>query len=146
MLATIRTDMNSAAAGVQRIEGVRVQLDALKRTVTDAEVTRAVTALETKLVDLEMNLVDLRLTGTGQDGVRFGSKLIAKLGYLGNGLAGGDFKPTNQHGEVQVLLATQLREHLTALEALMGSDLNALNALLRSKNVPNVMGAPPPVP
>ena len=144
--AAILVDMNAAAAAVARIESVRVQLDALKRTVTDADVIRAATALETKLVDLEMELVDLRLTGNGQDGVRFAAKLISKLGYLAGGLSGGDFKPTDQQGEVQLLLNGQLRGHLTALESLLGSELGSLNVLLRTKNVPNVMGGPSPVP
>jgi hypothetical protein len=146
MVAAVRTDMNQGAEAVHRIESVRVQLDGIRRSVTDADVRRAAAALEEKLVELEMNLVDLRQTGGGQDGVRFGSKLIAKLGYLANGLANADFKPTDQQGEVQVLLNGQMQQHLTALESLIGSDLNALNALLRQKNVPNVVGGPAVVP
>ena len=87
MGAAVRTDMNQGADAVHRIESVRVQLDGIRRSVTDADVRRAAAALEEKLVELEMNLVDLRQTGGGQDGVRFGSKLIAKLGYLAGGLA-----------------------------------------------------------
>ena len=146
MVAAVRTDMNQGAEAVHRIESVRVQLDGIRRSVTDADVRRAAAALEEKLVELEMNLVDLRQTGGGQDGVRFGSKLIAKLGYLAGGLANADFKPTDQQGEVQVLLNGQMKQHLTALESLIGSDLNALNALLRQKNVPNVVGGPAVVP
>jgi hypothetical protein len=74
--------------------------------------------------------------------VRFGSKLIAKLGYLANGIASSDFKPTDQHGEVQVLLNTQLREHLTALDAILGRELAAFNELLKQRNVPNVVVKP----
>ena len=140
VLEALRTEMNAGAAAVGRIESVRVQLEAVGRTTTDAEVQRAVAALGAKLVDIEMNLVDLRQTGTGQDGVRFGSKLIAKLGYLGGTLSGGDFKPTNQQGEVQVVLRAQMRAHLTGLDVVLGTDLAALNAMLRAKNVPNVVG------
>ena len=114
--------------------------------MTDGEATRAIAALEEKLVALEMERVDLRLTGNGQDGVRFGSKLIGKLGYLVNGLTGSDFRATDQQVEVQGILTQQLRQHLTALESLMGTDLNALNALLRQKGVPNVVGGPAVVP
>jgi hypothetical protein len=89
-----------------------------------------------KLIDLEMNLVDLRQTGTGQDGVRFAAKLISKIGYLANGVAGGDFKPTNQHLEVQQILAAELRTQLQALNKLMSEDLVVLNDQLKSKNLP----------
>ena len=146
MLQAIRADMNAGAQAVRRIESARVQLALLKRSVTDAEVARAATALEAKLVEQEMNLVDLRQTGAGQDGVRFGSRLMSKLNYLSNGLAVNDFKPTDQQGEVQTLLNTQMRQHLTAIESLFGTDLAAFNAMLRAKNIPNVVGGPAIVP
>jgi hypothetical protein len=103
-------------------------------------------ALGAQLVAIEMNLVDLRLTGNGQDGVRFGSKLIGKLGYLANGLGNADFRATDQQVEVQGILGQQLREQLTALDAVLGSDLGALNALLRQKGISHVGGAPAIVP
>jgi hypothetical protein len=138
LLVAIRDDMNRAAEAVGRIESARVQLDALQRQVADADVRRAAAALGEKLVALEMELVDLRLTGAGQDGVRFGSKLIGKLGYLATGLAGGDFRPTDQQVEVQRLLAGQLVAHLAALDALVTGDLAALNRLLASRNIPHI--------
>jgi len=138
-LVAIRNDLNEAADAVHRIEAVRVQVDGITRVVEDATVKKAAEALQQQLVDLEMNLVDLRLTGGGQDGVRFGSKLISKLGYLANGIATSDHKPTDQHGEVQQLLDAQLRTHLTALDALLAKELVAFNELLRQRNVPNVV-------
>ncbi len=89
-----------------------------------------------------MNLVDLRQTGAGQDGVRFGSRLLSKLNYLANGTSASDHRPTDQHGEVRVLLNTQLRDHLNALDLLITRDLAAFNDLLRSKNIPNVVVRP----
>jgi photosystem II stability/assembly factor-like uncharacterized protein len=139
VLRALHQDLNAAAAMVKRIEAVRVQLDGLARTVTDSAVVNRAAALGQQLIDLEMNLVDLRLTGGGQDGVRFGSKLIAKIGYLGNGLASGDFKPTDQQLEVQRILEEQLRGHGTALDALLRAGLGALNDLLRSRNVTNII-------
>ena len=89
-----------------------------------------------------MNLVDLRQTGGGQDGVRFGSKLISKLGYLANGMAASDHKPTDQHTEVAGILKGELRTHLTALDGLLTKELVAFNELLKQKNVPNVVVKP----
>jgi hypothetical protein len=142
MLMAIRRDLNEAAEAVHQVESARVQIDAITRAVDDAAVKSAATTLAQQLVDVEMNLVDLRLTGQGQDGVRFGSKLIAKLGYLGNGLSSSDYKPTNQHGEVQTLLNRQLREHLTALDGLFTRELAAFNEMLRQRNVPHVVVRP----
>ncbi len=137
-LTAIARDLNAAADVVHRVESARVQLDAIIRAVDDSTVRRSARTLAQRLVDLEMNLVDLRQTGQGQDGVRFGSKLIAKLGYLTNGMSASDYKPTNQHGEVQVILNTELKGHLTALDALFDKELTAFNELLKQRGVPNV--------
>ena len=142
VLLALRRDLNAAADAVHRIESVRVQLDAVNRAVDDATVKAAATALQKKLVDLEMNLVDLRQTGGGQDGVRFASKLIAQLNYLSNGIAGSDYRPTDQHGEVQGILAAQLKGHLSDLEALLQKDLATFNETLRTRSIPNIIVKP----
>ncbi|MHB0962170.1 MAG: VPS10 domain-containing protein [Gemmatimonadaceae bacterium] len=146
LLEAIRADMNSGSAAVMRAERVRVQLEGLRRAASDPELRRVAEALEAKLADAEMPLVDLRQTGTGQDGVRFAAALLANLNYLANGLAGGDFRPTSQQVEVQMLLKEMVRTNVGAIDALLANDLAALNAMLRAKNVPNVISAAPVVP
>jgi len=145
VVTALREELNTAATAVHRIESARVQLEALPRLTTDSAARRGAAAMNQKLIDLEMHLVELRMTGQGQDAVRYGSKLISKIGYLANGMASGDFKPTNQHLEVQQLLTEQLRTHVRALDGLMASDLAALNEQLRAKNLPIIAdrGAPP---
>ena len=145
VVSALRDELNTAAAAVHRIESARVQLEGLPRLTTDTAARRGAAAVNQKLIDLEMNLVELRMTGAGQDGVRYGSRLISKIGYLANGIASGDFKPTDQHLEVQQLLGEQLRTHLAALNALMTGDLATLNDQLRAKNLPVIVdrGAPP---
>jgi len=145
MLVALRRDMEAGADAVHRIESVRVQLDSLVRAVDDDGIKAAAAALQQQLVDLEMNLVDLRLTGGGQDGIRFASKLLSKLNYLATGLAGNDFTPTGQQEEVQQILAGQLRGHIAQLDALLAKDLKAFNEMLRTRNIPNiVVRAPAP--
>jgi photosystem II stability/assembly factor-like uncharacterized protein len=143
LVSSLRDDMNTGAAAVGRVESARAQLESLQRLTPDTAMRRAAQALNQKLIDAEMSLVDLRLTGAGQDGVRFGSKLLAKLGYLANGVASGDFKPTNQHLEVQQLLAAELRTSLAAINALMAGELTALNEQLRSRNLPVIVDRSP---
>jgi hypothetical protein len=140
LLYAIKEDLEAGAEAVRRIEALRVQLQTLGRFVEDEEVEEAIAAFEKKLVDLEMDLVDLRLTGQGQDGVRFEAKLLPKLAYLPRGFTNADFRPTDQDVEVQEILAGQLKERLSALEGLLSGDLAELNALLREKGVPNIGG------
>jgi hypothetical protein len=139
VVSGLREELNTAAAAVGRIESARVQLEALPRLTPDTAMRRAAGEMNRKLIDLEMNLVELRMTGAGQDGVRFGSRLISKIGYLANGMSSGDFKPTNQHLEVQQILAAELRTHLGALNTLMSTELAALNEQLKSRNLPVVV-------
>jgi hypothetical protein len=141
-LVAVRSDLNEAAGAVEQIELVRVQLDSIARGNGDAEAKKAADAFHQKVTDLEMNLVDLRLTGGGQDGVRFGAKLISKLGYLANGLSASDNAPTTQAVEVQRVLKQDLTSQLSSLDALLRTDLAGLNQVLTSKGLPAITVRP----
>lgn len=138
-LLALRTQLNTAADAVRRVESVRVQLEAVARTVDDAALKKAGADLGNQLVDAEMQLVDLRQTGGGQDGVRFGSRLVSKMGYLSNGIAASDFRPTDQHDEVRALLGQELTAALRRIDALLGAELERFNTLLRSRSIPNII-------
>ena len=141
-LVSLRGDLEVASDAVHRIEALRVQVDSVARATSDAAVRSSAVALHEKLTAVEMDLVDLRLTGRGQDGVRFGSSLISKLGYLANGMASSDFRPTDQHLEVQQLLARQVQAHLTALDRLTAADVATFNELLARRNLPQIVVPP----
>ena len=53
-----------------------MHIDAIARTVDETTVRRAATTLTQQLMDLEMNLVDLRLTGAGGGPRRSGKVCI----------------------------------------------------------------------
>ena len=139
IVAAIKQQLNTGADAVARVEAVRLQLQQVQRLANDAEVTRLARAFDARLIDVEMGLVDLRQTGTGQDGVRFSSKLLAKLGYLANGAAVSDFRPTNQQVDVHAILGTELSQHLAAIDAVLASELAPFNAMLKAKNLPEVV-------
>jgi photosystem II stability/assembly factor-like uncharacterized protein len=138
VLFALRKDLDSAADAVNRIEIVRSQIESLARVIDDAAIKKTGEDLNQKLIDVEMKLVELRLTG-GQDGVRYGSKLISKLNYLANGLASNDFKPTSQQIEVQKVLEERLNSVLNELDGLVNKELAGFNDMLRKKNVPNIV-------
>ena len=143
LLTELRGHANVGAAMVNQIELIRSQLDLLDRLGADAATKTAVNELTKQLIDTEMNLVDLRQTGTGQDGVRFGSKLLSKINYLANGVAGSDFKPTDQHLAVEKLIATQLKEVQSLVDALRGRILGGFNDQLKGKGLPPIVVPPP---
>ncbi len=143
-LRGLKQQLNDAAVAVARVENVRLQLQQVVR-MADADAVRQLRALDAKLLDAEMKLVDLRQTGTGQDGVRFGSRLISKMGYLSNGVSTSDFKPTNQAVEVQSVLTSENQAAIRELDALLRTELPPLNQALEAKQLPKVVdkGAAP---
>ncbi|MGQ0734014.1 MAG: VPS10 domain-containing protein [Acidobacteriota bacterium] len=142
-LAELGRSLDVAADLVNQIELVRAQIQNLRQVLADSEVLQPAEALERRLIDLESDLVELRLTGRGQDGVRWGSQLLSKIGYLANGLASGDFRPTDQQLEVQKVLDERLKARRGAFDALLGKDVKALNELMRGRGVPNIVVRPP---
>ncbi len=134
-LRELREDLVTAGEAVHRVEAIRVQLATLVRFANDQALADAISALEEKLVALQMKMVDLRLTGQGQDGVRFGAKLLQKIGYLTGGISVADFPPTDQELEVKSRLQEMLREHLSELEELVDGDVAELNQTLRARGM-----------
>jgi len=134
-LQAIKADMESGAEAVHRMEALRVQLRTLAAFSEDQEVTAAAEALEKKVAELELKLVDLRQTGQGQDGIRFEAVLLGKLNYLTGGVSVADFRPTDQDVEVQRILHQELGEQLRSLDALVAGDVASLNARLNSKGM-----------
>jgi hypothetical protein len=139
-LRETREEIVRAGAAVERVEAIRVQLQTLARFSEDEEVTDAANGLEERLQDLQMNMVDLRLTGQGQDAVRFEAKLMQKLGYLTGGVTAADFPPTDQDLEVLGILKGQVADHLRAVDEVVSGDLAELNGLLQEKGIPAVSG------
>ncbi len=131
----VRDDVVAAGEAVHRVEAIRVQLATMSRFADEEALTQAIASLRDELIELQMNMVDLRLTGQGQDGVRFEAKLLQKLGYLTGAIAVADFPPTDQEMEVKALLHEDLREHLEALDALVEGELAALNEMLRARGM-----------
>jgi photosystem II stability/assembly factor-like uncharacterized protein len=139
MLMSVRRDLDEAVDAVNSAELVRAQIVNLKNLTQDTELRRAADELDQKLVAVEGTLVELRATGRGQDGVRFGSKLVQKFGYLANGLASADFKPTNQQVAVQKDLQERFKRAQTQLGDVFNRELAAFNDMLRRANLPNIV-------
>jgi hypothetical protein len=68
MLLAIQKDMSAAASTLDSIERLRAQL---QRMSGPSDVRAQADALEKKLMAVEERIVDLRMTGRGQDEVRY---------------------------------------------------------------------------
>ena len=143
MVQQIRVDHDSAASAINRIEWTRRQLEDLRAILRDQpgsiELLQMTAALNTKLVAIEEGLIQLRVTGTGQDGVRYPTQVSEQLRYVAGNLTAADFKPTAQDSEVHILLKSKLEASRKALEAVLATDLQALNRLLQQRNLPGII-------
>ena len=142
MLLDVRRDLDVAVDAVNSAEMVRGQIAHLMTILDNAELKRAAQELDQKIATVEGGLVELRATGRGQDGVRFGSRLVQKFGYLANGLQSNDFKPTNQQLAVHKDLADRLKASQGQLGEVMNRELGAFNDMLRRANMPSIVTAP----
>jgi hypothetical protein len=143
MMTELREDMNQAADAVNQIELLRRQLEDLRDVMADRDDAETVTAsadsLRDALVAVEHNLLQLQVTGTGQDAIRWPSKIVERLGYLAGSVAIGDFAPTDPEREVHAILKADLAEQQQALEELLRTRVAEFNRLLRDRNVPTLI-------
>ena len=143
MLSELRKDLESAGEMVNQIESIRSQLYQISAMLgggsEGAPIKSAADDLDKKLIEVEENLIQRKLTGQGQDTVRWPPKLLSKISYLASGLAGSDFGPTSQQREVSVLFKQQLAGYRSRLDEILTKDLESFNRMLRDRGVQNVI-------
>ena len=136
-------ELNAMATTVNQIESLRSQLLALGKALGTDEVSKplrkAADDLGEKFAGIEGTLLQLKLTGRGQDDCRWSPMLLQKVDYLFNQLdSSADFPPTTQQIAVQEELQQRGDKVGQDFQQLVGKDLAALNALLRENNVSNI--------
>lgn len=141
-LLALQRDHAAASEMLNTIESVRAQVQALRaRLASDANmagIRSAGDSLEQKFMSVEQRLVDLRMTGRGQDEVRWPVKLGGQLSYLAGGVSSSDFAPTAQQREVGLILAKETRDTHAALRALMAKEITDFNAMLRGRGLKTI--------
>ena len=129
----IRKDMDTAAEMINQIEWVRRQTYDLKAVLkdqrADEEILAAADSLDDKLIAVEETLLQLKVTGTGQDNVRWPQAIVGKLAYLADAVATADFPPADQHREVHQLLKRRLEDTKQAFDGVMETALPAFNRM-----------------
>ncbi|HEV8566838.1 MAG TPA: hypothetical protein VGQ92_07025, partial [Actinoplanes sp.] len=93
VLVALQGDLSAAAEMVNQMESVRSQLLGLK-AVLPGELRTGADSLEKMFAAVEAELLELRVTGRGQDNIRWPTKLAGQISYLANGVASSDFAPT----------------------------------------------------
>ena len=97
--------------------------------------------LDEKLIDFEMNLTDLRMSGgsAGQDRLRWPRQLYAKITSLAGSIGGSDFAPTTQQTEVHERLKDLLREYQAQMQTIREQDIATFNRMLSESGLAGVI-------
>jgi photosystem II stability/assembly factor-like uncharacterized protein len=147
LLAALREEMNTIAANVNQIESVRAQIAALEKELGTDEagkaIRKAADELAEKLVAVEGKVLQLKATGRGQDDVRWAPMVIQKIDYLASEVGSSDFPPTTQQVAVTDELKQQGEKFVQEYQQLAAKDLAAFNAMLRERNISNIIAKTP---
>ncbi len=131
-------DLNEIADMINGMESIRRQLmdlgDVLK-TKGDKKLAKEVADMNKKFGALEGKLVQLKITGTGQDAVRWPAMLGEKLSYLAATAATADFRPSDPHNEVYAKLKAELSAHQAAYDKLLKEDFATFTKMLQDNGV-----------
>lgn len=148
MQLDLREMTDSTTALIDRIEWSRkglVDLEVrLRGEAGYLDVVEAGEALADALIELEMQLYDLRLSGgsAGQDTIRWPRQLFAKLTSLAGYISGSDHPPTDQSVEVRDRYRAQLSEVLAIWRELADGDIARFNSLLTESGLPPIISQP----
>jgi len=150
MVQELRDDSEQITHAVNQIEWLRRQLLDLQAVVADTgdgqqSVVEAIDEIGGTLIAVEEKLIQMKLTGTGQDRVRWPTMLSGRFAYLSRNVATYDFPPNDQQREVQAVLKDRMQGVLVELKSIVDSDVTSLNQTLASQGFPTVMiGIPEP--
>jgi photosystem II stability/assembly factor-like uncharacterized protein len=136
-------EMNAMSATVNQMESLRGQLLALGKELGTEDASKplrkAADDLGEQLAAIEGTVLQLKLTGRGQDDCRWTPMLLQKVYYLFNQLdSSADFPPTTQQTAVQEELQHRGDKAAGDFQQLVEKDLAALNALLREHKISNI--------
>jgi hypothetical protein len=145
-------DVKQTVDAINRAENVRGQLAALQVRLGEKkdgqepvhkDVKDAAEALDKKVVAVEETLFQMRVTGRGQDILRWPMKTAEQLLYLLGRVTDTDFAPTASQREVYQILREEAAKSRQALDAVFATDLVKFNALLAEKQLAGVVASFP---
>jgi len=142
-VAGVVADLDSTVAMINRLEVLRAQLAALRATLAGdssaADVRAAADSLDRALLAVEDPLFQMKVTGRGQDVLRWPMRLAEQLTYLAQSVSGSDFAPTASQREVGQLLGGQVREARGRLERVVAGEVAEFRRFLRGRNLANLV-------
>ncbi|MXX76711.1 MAG: sialidase [Holophagales bacterium] len=148
LLVQILNGIERAAYVINEAERLRRDLRRLEDRLSASggaldvfEATNHADALREELRAIEGEFFDLRMTGTGQDALRWPRRLYARLTYLARSVGQADARPTDQQASVWQMLSDELAEQEDRFNATLAGPLADLNRTLADSGF--LLVAPP---
>ena len=143
LLRLLRADLETVVGTVNEIEWLRRQVLDLKMLAEETgrveSIASAVDGLDGSLLAVEEQLIQLLITGTGQDHLRWPTQLAGRILYLAGVVATSDFRPTDQMLEVHERLHEQVEARAAEFAEIVESDLIGVNSALDAAGMPGVV-------
>ena len=137
LLGEIRDGIERAALLINEAERLRRDLRQLEGRLSESgsdidvfEATNQAGSLREELRAIEGEFFDLRMTGTGQDSLRWPRRLYARLTYLARSVGQADVRPTDQQTAVWRMLSAELAAQEDRFDATLAGPLADLNRTL----------------
>jgi photosystem II stability/assembly factor-like uncharacterized protein len=139
VLEDIRADIEATAAAVNQLEWIRRQVLDAQAVLADqedgAELAERAGEVSEALVAVEENLLQMRATGSGQDNIRWPTRLLERLTYLAGNVAVADFRPNDQQGEVHAILKDRLVRIQHDMQEVLEGALADFNRRLQARGL-----------
>ncbi|MGH9323327.1 MAG: VPS10 domain-containing protein [Vicinamibacteria bacterium] len=139
LLLSIRDRLSAAHDAVATVLDLKEQIDGIEKRAEGradlSEVSRQASELGRKLQAVLDQLYEPRFIGVDDQLLLFPLKLNARLASLGGVVASADRAPTSAAQEVFRELSSQLDSELVRLQAILSSELPALNRLAQEKGM-----------
>ncbi|MDE2882302.1 MAG: hypothetical protein OXP70_10635, partial [Acidobacteriota bacterium] len=143
LLRLLRSDLETVVGTVNEIEWLRRQVLDLKTLAEETgrveAIASAVDGLDGSLLAVEEQLIQLLITGTGQDHLRWPTQLAGRILYLAGVVATSDFRPTDQMQEVYDQLHALVEARVAEFAEIVGSELTGVNSALDGAGMPGVV-------
>ena len=147
LVSQLQSDLNRATEVINGAERIRSQLQAIQGLSGEdetLELRNRAKELEAQFTAVEAKLLQLNMTGRGQDGLRWPSGSAQQIRSLLAHEESSDFPPTEQHRAVGDALRVELDEAQAEYDVLVRTQLSAFNAMLVAQGLGGVISEDQP--
>lgn len=141
----IRDQLNQLHEAINQIRETRLQLHALDRRMSEdprfKQVVAAAQQLDNKMSPIEGRMLQVKIKST-EASLNYPVMIDERLHSLAGSIENADTVPTQQSYQVFDMLSRQLQTQLAEWKQVLGTDIPALNVMMRQQDIPVIYVGP----